>query len=102
MGKFLMPGAGSLVTAIGSCLETKPIVIGKPEPISLEAIMKECKIPEADKDKMIMFGDRLETDILFAKNTGIKSCLVLTGVTNREMLTGEINPDYIMEKVGSF
>jgi len=102
IGTYLMPGAGSLVAAIEKCSETKPILIGKPETISLEMIMKECKIPEAEKSKMLMIGDRLETDIQFAKNAGISSCIVLTGVTTKEMLHGDIKPDYLMDKLGTF
>ena len=102
MGIYLMPGAGPLVAAIEKCSETKPILIGKPETISLEMIMKECKIPETEKSKMLMIGDRLETDIQFAKNAGISSCIVLTGVTTKEMLHGNIKPDYLMDKLGTF
>ena len=31
-----------------------------------------------------MVGDNLDTDIMFAKNCGIDSLLVFTGVTNEE------------------
>jgi phosphoglycolate phosphatase len=102
MGTYLMPGAGSLVAAIEKCSEIVPILIGKPESISLEIIMKECKIAESEKSKILIIGDRLETDIKFAKNTGISSCIVLTGVTTKEMLHGDIIPDYVMDKLGTF
>lgn len=102
MGTFLMPGAGSLVAAIKKCAEQKPLLIGKPETTSLEMIMRENKIAEGEKSKFVMIGDRLETDIQFAKNAGIASCLVMTGVTTKEMLSGDIKPDYVMEKLGTF
>jgi len=101
-GKFLMPGAGSLVSAIEKSSNCKPIVIGKPEIITLDVIMEENGIKHEDKNKMIMIGDRLETDILFAKNAGIKSCLVLTGVTNENADFREIKPDYMMSQIGDF
>jgi ribonucleotide monophosphatase NagD (HAD superfamily) len=33
---------------------------------------------------MIMIGDRLDTDMLLAKNAGIDGCLVLSGVTRSQ------------------
>jgi ribonucleotide monophosphatase NagD (HAD superfamily) len=33
---------------------------------------------------MIMIGDRLDTDMLLAKNAGVDGCLVFTGVTGSE------------------
>ena len=103
-GKYLMPGAGSIVAAIEKASSISPVTIGKPNVYSLNSIMLENAIPESDRGKMIMIGDRLETDILFAKNCGIKSCLVLTGVSDREMAVklGSNAPDYIMSQIGTF
>ncbi len=81
-GKFLMPGAGSIVAAIEKAADKVPVTIGKPSVYSINSIMEENKITETMKPRMLMIGDRLETDMLFAKNCGIKSCLVLTGVTS--------------------
>lgn len=106
-GRFLMPGAGTIVSAIQKASGVKAITIGKPNSFSLDYIMEENKIPLCAKDKMIMIGDRLETDILFAKNCGIKSCLVLTGVSTKEFAENEakkgvLAPDFIMKQIGTF
>ena len=45
-----------------------------------------------------MFGDRLDTDIAFGIECGIKTVLTMTGITNKEMLTGSpIQPDCVIE-----
>ena len=44
-------------------------------------IVESCGL---DKSKAIMIGDRPDTDILFGKNAGIDTCLVMTGVTEGE------------------
>jgi len=92
-----LPGAGALVAAVESCTGKKPFIIGKPGTYFAELINGEEKF---EKDEMIIIGDRLDTDIQFAKNAGIKSVLVLTGVSNKEDIekTG-IKPDYILESM---
>jgi ribonucleotide monophosphatase NagD (HAD superfamily) len=56
--------------------------VGKPNTYAIELIMKENNI--TDKSRMIMIGDRPDTDILMANNAGIASCLVFTGVVKTE------------------
>lgn len=51
-----------------------------------------------------MIGDRLNTDILFGRNGGLATLLVLTGVTTEKDITGPqaspIIPDYVTSSVG--
>jgi ribonucleotide monophosphatase NagD (HAD superfamily) len=48
-----------------------------------------------------MVGDRLDTDILFGSNGGMKTLLVFTGVTDRETLSkSSIKPDFIIASLG--
>ena len=54
--------------------------IGKPETHAFNAIIRDHLKGEVDLSKFIMIGDNMESDILFAKNNGIDSCLVFTGV----------------------
>lgn len=94
----LYPGCGSLVAAVESASGKKPdAVVGKPNPYMLEEIAKDHNLK---KDGMIMVGDRYETDILAAKNFGIKSVAVLTGVLKKSEIDNlEKKPDYILESV---
>eukprot|EP01022_Parablepharisma_sp_SALTPOND_P009300 TRINITY_DN138644_c0_g1_i1.p1 TRINITY_DN138644_c0_g1~~TRINITY_DN138644_c0_g1_i1.p1 ORF type:complete len:339 (+),score=32.11 TRINITY_DN138644_c0_g1_i1:92-1018(+) len=101
-GKFLMPGAGAMVSAIQKASGTEPILIGKPNVEGLNIILKE--IGEDKKDKVVIIGDTIKTDILLAKRGGIKSCLVLTGISSKKELDeeNEIVPDYVMKQFGTF
>ena len=49
-----------------------------------------------------MIGDNLNTDIQFAKNCGIDSLMVLTGVTSKEQYESqnEIKANYCFESLG--
>ena len=47
-------------------------------------------------------GDRLDTDILFGKDGGLRTLLVLSGVTDEETLKSPentIQPDYYTSKL---
>ncbi|MEW6748835.1 MAG: HAD-IIA family hydrolase [Candidatus Micrarchaeota archaeon] len=90
-----MPGAGAIVAAIEKASGSAPyVVVGKPNPFVISLIEKEHGVRKAE---MLMVGDRVETDMHFAKNCGIKAALVLSGVTKKEMLKEEV--DYVFGSV---
>ena len=51
-----------------------------------------------------MVGDNLSTDIEFGLNAGVRTLLVMGGVTKREQVFGdapsEIVPDFVVESFG--
>ena len=76
----LLPGAGVMVNAVQTCTKQKPLkIFGKPNPIGISTILKDTNCPP---NKSVIFGDRLNTDILAGNRAKIKTVLVLTGVTN--------------------
>jgi 4-nitrophenyl phosphatase len=77
----LAPGAGSLVAALRASTEQEPIVtIGKPgAPMFESALRVVGTLPQ----HTLMIGDRLNTDIEGAVILGLKTALVLTGVSSR-------------------
>ncbi len=93
----LKPGAGAIVAALEKSTGRKPMVIGKPQPLILDMIIKKYGL---DKEETLMVGDRLETDILMAKQEGLKSAFALSGVSKKEEVekTG-LKPEYIIETV---
>jgi ribonucleotide monophosphatase NagD (HAD superfamily) len=51
-------------------------------------------------DQTIILGDRLYTDIACGKNAGVRTGLVLTGETTREMLSASaVQPDFVFESL---
>jgi len=47
-----------------------------------------------------MIGDRLETDIKMGLDFGMKSVLVLTGISNRDMVKqSTYKPDFIIDSI---
>ena len=92
-------GNGSMVGAIvGSC-KREPIVVGKPSDFMLDNIATTFKL---NKSQICMVGDRLDTDILFGKNGGLTTALVLSGVTSEETLLSpenKIHPDFYMPQI---
>ena len=78
-GGQVIPGGGAMVAAIEACTETTPLVIGKPEPYGLQAILDAAGVSPAEA---LMIGDRLDTDVLCGNRLGVPTVLVLTGVTS--------------------
>jgi 4-nitrophenyl phosphatase len=72
-------------------------VFGKPSPDIAELALRLLDLP---KSSCVVVGDRMETDILFARNAGIDSALVLTGVTSRDDLDNySFSPDYVFDSI---
>jgi HAD superfamily hydrolase (TIGR01457 family) len=92
-----MPGAGSIVTALEFSSKKTAHVVGKPNPFAFEVMEKELGL---NGDETVMVGDRLDTDIAFAKNAGIKSALVLTGISKKEDIKEKkMKPDFVFGSV---
>jgi 4-nitrophenyl phosphatase len=95
----LKPGAGLIVAGLAASTGRKPLNLGKPEPYLLDIILKEHGL---SKEETLMVGDRLETDILMAKREGVKSMLVLSGVScEKDAKDKGLVPDYIVESVAA-
>ncbi|PON57648.1 2-phosphoglycolate phosphatase [Parasponia andersonii] len=93
------PGAGCMVAAICGSTEKEPIVVGKPSTFMMDFLLKRFNI---SCSRMCMVGDRLDTDILFGRNAGCRTLLVLSGVTTLPTLqdpSNKIQPDYYTSKV---
>lgn len=72
----ILPGSGSLSAVLAFSLGRKPLSIGKPGKTMMDCIKAKH---DFDPAKTIMIGDRLDTDIMFGKNGGVSTLLVLTG-----------------------
>ncbi len=65
-----------MVGAIVGSTKREPLVVGKPSEFMLANIADTYGLK---RSQICMVGDRLDTDILFGKNGGLTTCLVLSG-----------------------
>ncbi|MCK4845060.1 MAG: HAD-IIA family hydrolase [Candidatus Heimdallarchaeota archaeon] len=98
--KGLVPGGGAMIDILEK-LSGKKVekIVGKPQPLMYEIVVDMAKCP---KEKVMMFGDRLETDIVGAKNFGILACFVNSGTSSLDELVkmpSGLSPDVIISSL---
>ena len=93
-----VPACGALVVPIEKVTGIAPYFLGKPNPTMMYWARKKMGVHSAN---CFMIGDRMETDILGGLESGMTTCLVLTGVTTRKDLNRfPYQPDYIFNNLG--
>ncbi|BAA31079.1 HAD-IIA family hydrolase [Pyrococcus horikoshii] len=91
----IYPGAGSIIAALKVATNVEPIIIGKPNEPMYEVVREMFP-----GEELWMVGDRLDTDIAFAKKFGMKAIMVLTGVSSLEDIKkSEYKPDLVLPSV---
>lgn len=98
MPGYELPDAACMIAAIEACTlrKVEPIV-GKPSEIMLAEAMDLLGLPPG---QCVMFGDRLETDLMMAKRAGISFVLVLSGVTRPGQVdSAPFGPDLVLESI---
>jgi len=96
-----IPGTGTFLGAITAATGVEPIVVGKPSRVIYQVALDKLGVPP---EKAIMVGDQVYTDIIPAKELGLTTVLVLTGLTSREDLEKmdssiRAKIDYVFESV---
>jgi len=98
--KGLILGGGAMIKILEELSGRKiELIIGKPEP---EMYKSAVQLANSTIENTIMFGDRIETDILGANRLGMDTCLVMTGVTQMSdlgTLTEETAPTIILNSL---
>jgi 4-nitrophenyl phosphatase len=88
-----LPGAGSLLAFIETATNVRPIIVGKPYETMFEEALRRLDGTTADT---VMVGDRLNTDIVGGHRAGLRTIMLLTGITKEEDLTNaEVQPDWV-------
>ena len=89
------------VGAYGRMLEDaagiKATYIGKPSRYIFDLVLDTLK--DIERREILMVGDKVETDILGAREAGLGSALVKTGDFRERDLRSAIAPDYIFDSV---
>lgn len=89
--------AGSTISALEKRTHKKlEKHFGKPSEFMIDEIKRRLKI---NGDKVLLIGDRLETDILMGNLLGVDTALVATGVTNYPNGNEDIHPTYYLNSV---
>jgi HAD superfamily hydrolase (TIGR01457 family) len=80
-GGQVVPGAGTMIAAIKTATAVEPVVVGKPEPGLFEHGLR--RLGDLAPHQAAMIGDRLDTDVVGGRRAGLRTILVLSGVTSR-------------------
>lgn len=92
-----IPDCGSICGMIKNATGKEPKYIGKPEATMVDIVRKKLSI---DREKTVIVGDRLYTDIATGLNAGVTAVAVLTGeATVEEIKNGNIKPTLTFESV---
>eukprot|EP01061_Rhynchopus_euleeides_P001442 TRINITY_DN11017_c0_g2_i1.p1 TRINITY_DN11017_c0_g2~~TRINITY_DN11017_c0_g2_i1.p1 ORF type:complete len:314 (+),score=89.51 TRINITY_DN11017_c0_g2_i1:155-1096(+) len=99
-----MPGAGSLVVRPIEIVTKKSATIAaKPNPTVLHQLIAKHGL---DKSKVLMVGDRMDTDIEFGNAAGVDTLLVLSGTTAESEVHAGVadkhTPTYIADSIEVF
>jgi 4-nitrophenyl phosphatase len=90
-------GNGAILAALTAATDAMPTIIGKPEPIIYQQALALLGF---EPNETVAIGDRLETDILGAVRAGIRSILVLTGISTEEDLKeSDYQPTWVMPDI---
>lgn len=94
-----LPDAGGTITALEYMTGRKlELLAGKPSMLTIQAAIEELGLPPA---RIMMVGDRLETDIFMGQQAGMVTAVTLTGVATREDAQRMTPPpDYILTNLG--
>ncbi|GAA3176545.1 MULTISPECIES: HAD-IIA family hydrolase [Streptomyces] len=76
-----LPATGAVAALITAATGKKPYFIGKPNPLMMRTALNTIG---AHSESSAMIGDRMDTDILAGLEAGMKTFLVLTGLTRPE------------------
>jgi len=93
-----LPDCGAIIAAIEACTGHQvEEVVGKPSATMAQVVMERLGVPAPDT---LVVGDRIETDVALARTGGMRSALVLTGATSREMVArAAAGPDYVLTSI---
>ncbi len=92
-----IPDCGSICFMIEQATGKKPHIIGKPHTDMVDII---CRKFNVTKDKAVIIGDRLYTDIMLGRNSGVFTICVLSGESSlSDIKRSPIKPDCIVVSI---
>ena len=94
-----IPDSGAIAAFITASTGKLPTYFGKPYKETVEMIEEVCEVNRRD---MVIFGDRLYTDIALGKKHGVCAALVLSGETlteDVEAASDAEKPDFVFNSL---
>ena len=92
-----VPGCGAMAALIEKASGKAPLYVGKPNPLMMRSALNYLDVHSEDT---VMVGDRMETDIVAGVESGMRTILVLTGVTRREDIDRfPYQPTWVLDSV---
>ncbi|GGS15709.1 MULTISPECIES: HAD-IIA family hydrolase [Actinokineospora] len=82
-----LPATGSVAALIERATGRSPYYVGKPNPLMMRSALNSLG---AHSETTLMIGDRMDTDVRSGLEAGLKTILVLTGISTRD--TAELYP----------
>ncbi|HEV2777838.1 MAG TPA: HAD-IIA family hydrolase [Actinophytocola sp.] len=76
-----LPATGSVAALIERATGRAPYFVGKPNPLMMRSALNSLG---AHSESTLMIGDRMDTDIRSGLEAGLRTILVLTGISNRD------------------
>lgn len=93
----LIPATGAVAALIAEATGVKPYFVGKPNPLMMRSALRQLG---AHSETSVMIGDRMDTDIVAGTEAGMRTILVLSGVTQREQIERfPYRPTWVQESV---
>lgn len=93
----VLPATGAIAALITKATGRLPYVVGKPNPMMFRSAMNRI---QAHSETTAMIGDRMDTDIVAGIEAGLKTFLVLTGITQREDIRRyPFRPNHVLDSV---
>jgi HAD superfamily hydrolase (TIGR01450 family) len=95
-----LPDCAAMLAAVEACTgATAEAIVGKPSSYMAAAFLDRLGVEPGDS---LMVGDRILTDVAMGLHSGMKSALVLSGATTREMAAeSHIVPTHIIDDVNA-
>jgi NagD protein len=94
-----IPDAGGTIALLEHITGRRvELLAGKPSKLIMEVALQRLQLPA---ERVMMVGDRLETDMFMGQQAGMQTAVTLTGVSKREDIARMANPpDYIINDLG--
>lgn len=79
----IMPATGSVAALITKATGVEPYFVGKPNPLMMRSGLNKIG---AHSESTTMIGDRMDTDVVAGTEAGMRTILVLSGLTTRSQV----------------